>query len=158
MRVVLGGFEELLEVGIGDSQGQWAVTGHVWQGEVTADRQIPRLVYNLRGRAKEAASNSLAPALEAAPQLLGLERRYRHALAVQRIEACHGVTDSQETVGKAAQLLVAPSLVRRERMADQFSEPLPLADCGKDVSRSDRSKKGDKRVVIRRWVVLHTVA
>ena len=156
--VVLSGSEHALQVHIRESEGQRPAASHLGKGEVAADRQIPSLVDHLAGRAEEPASKRVIPELEAAPQLLRLQRRDRHPLAVQRIEACDGVTDDQQAGWETPQPLVAPTPVRREGMADQLSEPLTLADRGEYIGRGHRSKKVQQLLLASRRVVICTVA
>lgn len=65
---------------------------------------------------------------------LGLGRRDGHALPVYRVEAADGITEDQQSVGGAGELVVAPPPVGRNPVLDHVPKRLTRADRGKRVT------------------------
>ena len=76
--------------------------------EIASDSNAPRRIHNFRG-ASEEITRRYASGCKRLLQRLGLKRRGRHALPVNRIEAADRVAENQVAFGKTGQRFVKAS-------------------------------------------------
>ena len=78
------------------------------------------------------------PRSQVAAQGERLQRGHAHALAVDRVEAAHRITDGEESGGEAVQQFVAVSDAGGEAEADRVIQRLGVADRLVDVGEPKR--------------------
>src|SRR5579883_87953 len=82
-----------------------------WNSQIAAYRDAPGRIDHLRGAAEEIASRNRS-CRERSFKRVGLKRRHRHALSVDRIETANRVAEDQKTFRETAELLIPPAEAR----------------------------------------------
>ncbi|NVN52707.1 hypothetical protein HLY00_4416 [Mycolicibacterium hippocampi] len=99
-----------------------------------ADRvHRPHRIGGLGGGLAQGPEQVVVRCLQRAPQVAGLDRRHRHALAVGRIEAHHRVAERDDPLGETLHLVVAAPPAGRVLVHRDRPEGLTLAQRAADV-------------------------
>jgi hypothetical protein len=131
-----------------------ARTRDLGQGQVGAQRELPRHIDRARDRAQHAAAARQHTGPNVVAQRERLQRRDGHALPVDRVEAADCVAEHEEAVRESPQALVAAPDVRREAEPDGVVERL----CGCDRLAKIGELQRACEVVEAGWVLGRVVA
>ncbi len=122
--VDLHGGQHPLEEQVADAHRHRSGSHHFREIQVGADGCLPGHP-DFPGRgAEEASWQAAIPAPQTIAQHHRLDRRDRHALPVDGVEAAHRIADYQQPVGRSAHLVVTPPAVGRNAMVHHLAKGL----------------------------------
>jgi hypothetical protein len=141
VRIMLSELVQPGQVSIDEQNNRRAPPGYPGKGQVVGRRDGPRIIDRFRHCLEVPAPGRRLPVGQQPAQRIRLEGGGRHALAVDRVEGAHRVTQDEEAIGEVPHpFVVLPDvrrIVERDRVVQRDAGPDRLGDVREPQARDE---------------------